>query len=222
MHIIPASQEDVDVIQRRGANDSCPPPFEEAIGADHQSFDIYVENIKSATDDAEKIRWRNQLTWAVARHAISEELTLYPAMEKWLGEEGVQLSKTDKEQHQGRLKVKESLYEIQDMAPTDPSFWPKLDTLMDHLHHHIEHEKDEDMPRLEKLLPRAESEALARSFQRTKNIVPTRSHPAAPTEYYAESLVALLAAPIDRLQDWLRDFPTEEDGKRAEERREKL
>jgi hemerythrin superfamily protein len=71
----------------------------EAIGADHDNFDVYYQNIKSAPDDGEKVRWRNQLTWIVARHAISEELTWYPAMEKHLGEEGVKLSKTDKEQH---------------------------------------------------------------------------------------------------------------------------
>lgn len=90
------------------------------------------------------------------------------------------------------------------MTPTDPRFWPKLDTLMQVLHHHIEHEKNEDMPILEKLLSREESEAIARSFQRTKNIVPTRSHPAAPTEYYLENLAALLSAPMDRFQDWMR------------------
>lgn len=73
----------------------------DAIGADHQDFDIFYENIKNAEDDAAKVRWRNQLTWTVARHAISEELTLYPAMEKHLGDIGVELSKTDKEQHQG-------------------------------------------------------------------------------------------------------------------------
>lgn len=73
----------------------------EAIGADHETFDVLYNNIKNATDDAEKVRWRNQLTWTLARHAISEELTMYPAMEKYLGEEGVQLTKTDKEQHQG-------------------------------------------------------------------------------------------------------------------------
>lgn len=105
------------------------------------------------------------------------------------------------------------------MTPTDPKFWPTLDTLMDVTHHHIEHERLEDMPRLENILPREESEAIARSFQRTKNIVPTRSHPAAPTEYYAESLAALIATPIDRLQDWLKEFPTEADQRRANEDR---
>jgi hemerythrin superfamily protein len=72
----------------------------EAIAADHASFDEYADYLKTATDDAEKVRWRNQLTWTIARHALSEELTLYPAMEKHLGDEGVRLTKTDKEQHQ--------------------------------------------------------------------------------------------------------------------------
>jgi hemerythrin-like domain-containing protein len=60
-----------------------------------------ADNIRSTKDDAEKVRWRNLLTWTIARHAISEELVLYPAMESLLGDEGVKLSKTDKEQHQG-------------------------------------------------------------------------------------------------------------------------
>lgn len=104
------------------------------------------------------------------------------------------------------------------MTPIDSRFAPLLDTLLDNLHHHIEHEKEEDMPRLEGLLSRGESEALARSFQRTKNIVPTRSHPAAPTEFYAESLAGLMAMPIDKLQDWLRDYPDEEDIENAKAR----
>lgn len=111
------------------------------------------------------------------------------------------------------------------MSPADPAFWPQLDTLMDTLHHHIEHEKNEDMPRLEGLLSREESQELARQFQRTKAIVPTRSHPSAPTSYYPETLAALLAAPIDRFRDLvMRDFPDAEDEanakKRADEREE--
>ena len=89
---------------------------------------------------------------------------------------------------------------------------------MDNLHHHIEHEKNEDMPRLEGLISRQESERIAKSFQRTKGIVPTRSHPAAPTEFYAESIVGLLTMPIDRMRDWLRDFPDEKDVENAKAR----
>jgi hypothetical protein len=104
------------------------------------------------------------------------------------------------------------------MTPLDSRFMPLLDTLMSNLHHHIGHEKTEDMPRLEGLISREESEKIARSFQRTKGIVPTRSHPAAPTEFYAESLVGLLTMPIDRMQDWLRDFPDQKDIENAKAR----
>ena len=113
--------------------------------------------------------------------------------------------------------MKETLYKIQDLTPTDPQFEALLDSLMDVLHHHVEHESNEDMPRLEGLISREESQRIAQQFQRTKNIVPSRSHPAAPTEYYAENLVALLTTPIDRLQDWLRDYPTDEDKQRVHE-----
>lgn len=93
---------------------------------------------------------------------------------------------------------------------------------MEVLHHHIEHEKEEDMPRLEGLLSRQESEALARKFQRTKAITPTQSHPSAPTTFYAEALAGLLAAPIDKFKDWLyKDFPDERDVREAKEERKK-
>jgi hypothetical protein len=49
------------------------------------------------------------------------------------------------------------------MTPLDSRFMPLLDTLMSNLHHHIEHEKTEDMPRLEGLISREESEKIARS-----------------------------------------------------------
>ena len=119
------------------------------------------------------------------------------------------------------MQVKKYLNELQDMSPSDPKFSPLLETLMGVLHHHIEHEKNEDMPRLEALLPREESQALARQFQRTKNIVPTRSHPSAPTSYALENLAALLAAPIDRMRDLvMRDFPNEGDYAEAGEKRQ--
>ena len=72
----------------------------EAIGADHKLIDSYADKIKSSTTEQEATEWRNQFTWALARHAISEELTMYPAMEKHMGEEGLALTNVDREQHQ--------------------------------------------------------------------------------------------------------------------------
>lgn len=95
------------------------------------------------------------------------------------------------------------------MSPDDPQFTPLLDHLVEDLHSHIDHESNEDMPRLEKLLSREESEQLAKSFQRTKMITPTRSHPSAPDKPYFENFAVMLAAPIDKFLDLLRAFPDE-------------
>lgn len=93
------------------------------------------------------------------------------------------------------------------MSPDSSEFFPLLDTLLKDLHEHIEHESNEDMPRLEKVLSREESAQLAQSFERTKMITPTRSHPGAPNRPYYENFAAFLAAPIDKAQDLLRSFP---------------
>ena len=81
------------------AHDEHQPTISEAISADHGAIDVYAENIKTASTLQEKIEWRNQFTWALARHAVSEELTLYPIMEKKLGQQGTELADVDREQH---------------------------------------------------------------------------------------------------------------------------
>ncbi|KAL8766363.1 MAG: hypothetical protein Q9209_006833 [Squamulea sp. 1 TL-2023] len=205
-----------------------PQTISEAISADHKLLDQYADKIRSSTSLDDKIKWRNQLTWALARHAISEELTMYPAMEKHLGEEGMQLTNTDRDQHQAvRMpvfsfcrfvadqyfdrQVKEDLYKLQSLSPASSEFTPLLDRLMTDLHEHIKHESEEDMPRLEEKLSSEESHALARSFERTKMFTPTRSHPSAPNRPYFENFAAMLAAPIDRFKDLLASYPDKEE-----------
>lgn len=41
--------------------------------------------------------------WQVARHSISEELTVYPELGKHLGEAGNQMAESDRAEHQVRL-----------------------------------------------------------------------------------------------------------------------
>lgn len=90
---------------------------------------------------------------------------------------------------------------------------------MTDLHKHIEHESQEDMPKLEEAITKEESHRIALQFARTKKIVPTRSHPETPTSHWAiEGFMGLLHAPIDKIQDLMRSFPEdmEEQGKQTE------
>ena len=95
------------------------------------------------------------------------------------------------------------------MSPDHIDFFSLLGTLLTDLHEHIEHESKEDMPKLENILTKEESRSLANYFEKTKLIIPTRSHPSAPNKPYFENFAAMLAAPIDKFIDLLRAFPEE-------------
>jgi len=174
------------------------------IKKDHAELHEYYNNILDAKDADTQTRWQNQFTWELARHSIGEELVLYPAMEKHLGAEGKKLADKDREEHQA---VKDKLKVFQNLKSGNPDFIPTLKSLMDDLSQHIKEEESDDLPALEQALATSESEQLAKSFGRTKAFVPSRSHPSAPNKPPFETVVGLMAAPIDRLGDLFRRFP---------------
>jgi len=63
----------------------------------YEYYDQYVR--ASGNKDAQE-RWANQLTWEIARHAVGEEIIVYPLMEKHLGQKGVELADQDRADHQ--------------------------------------------------------------------------------------------------------------------------
>ena len=80
---------------------------------------------------------------------------------------------------------------------------------MKELQEHIKGEENDDLPALEKALKEngQDSESMANSFERTKMLVPTRSHPNAPDKPPYETVAGLMAAPIDKIGDLFRKFP---------------
>jgi hypothetical protein len=95
------------------------------------------------------------------------------------------------------------------MKSTDPDYVPKLKELWAPLWQHIQEEEKLDLPALEQSLKAQgeETESLGRRFERTKKFVPTRSHPWAGGKPPFETVMGLMAAPMDKLADMLRKFP---------------
>jgi hemerythrin superfamily protein len=75
------------------------PSVSEVIKHDHAELKDFYNNILGAQDGDAKVRWQNQFTWELARHAIAEELVVYPAMEKHMGDQGKQAADHDREEH---------------------------------------------------------------------------------------------------------------------------
>ncbi|KAH7041528.1 HHE domain protein [Microdochium trichocladiopsis] len=183
----------------------------EAIKKDHDDLREAHRRILDATTHDEKVRWRNQFTWELARHSIGEELVVYPAFEEHL-ENGKAMADHDRAEHQ---TVKEELAKFENLDPEDPKFSSTLDNLWANLDKHMADEEANDMPALDSALgSEAHSDKLVRSFSRTKKFLPTHSHPNAPDQPPFETAVGLLAAPIDHIRDLFRKFP--EDAKTGE------
>lgn len=104
-------------------------------------------------------------------------------------------------------QVKEALYKFQKLTPDQPEFKPTLQELWNNLGQHIEEEERDDLVALEKALPDGDSVDMAKSFDRTKMFVPTRSHPSSPDRPPFETVMGLMAAPIDKVMDMFRKFP---------------
>ena len=65
-------------------------------------YEKYAE-AHAAGNEKDAIAWANQLVWEVARHAVGEEIVVYPLMEKHMGEEGKRLADDDRREHHVRL-----------------------------------------------------------------------------------------------------------------------
>ncbi|CCX14984.1 Similar to Uncharacterized hemerythrin-like protein C869.06c; acc. no. Q9URY9 [Pyronema omphalodes CBS 100304] len=180
----------------------------DAIKHDHRELETYFSNILNAKDNDTKVRWQNQLVWELSRHAVGEELVVYPAMDKYISN-GTAVADKDRAAHQ---KVKIILQDFQAMDPSDPQFEPTLKTIIADLKQHIQDEELHDIPLLEKALANnlVESAELAKSFERTKMFTPTRSHPAAPNKPPFETAVGLMTAPMDKIRDMFAKFPRED------------
>lgn len=110
-------------------------------------------------------------------------------------------------------QVKEKLKTFQNLSATDPNFISTITSLMKDLSQHIKEEETNDLLQLEDALSQHESEGLAKSFERTKIFVPSRSHPSAPSKPPFETAVGLLTAPIDQVADLFRKWPHPQDVK---------
>ncbi|KAF2122554.1 HHE domain-containing protein [Lophiotrema nucula] len=170
---------------------------------DHREIESHYNEVVSTSDPEHQQRFGNQFTWELARHSHGEELLVYPAFEKYLGDKGKEMAESDRKQHHEMLKV------FQNMSSSDPKYVPHLKELMTSLKEHIKDEEQSDLPALEEALAKhpGYSESMAKNFGMLKALVPSRAHPSAGENPLFEGPLGLLLAPIDHIADIMRRFP---------------
>ncbi|KAI1764919.1 hypothetical protein GGR53DRAFT_465897 [Hypoxylon sp. FL1150] len=168
---------------------------------DHREIERYYSKIVNSNDLDVQRRYQNAFVWELSRHAIAEELVVYPAIETGV-HNGKAMADKDRAEHQ---VTKNQLYKFQKMRPGDKDFIPTLEALMKDLKVHIKEEEEHDLVKLEEALLPTRSKDLAEQFELRKAFSPTRSHPRAPNKPPFEWVVGLM----DRLRDMFRAWPDE-------------
>ncbi|OTB03944.1 hypothetical protein M426DRAFT_59470 [Hypoxylon sp. CI-4A] len=175
------------------------------IHQDHRQIEKYHDKIVKSNDRDTQRQYQNAFVWELTRHAIAEELLVYPTMETGLNH-GKDMADKDRAEHQ---VTKEQLYKFQNMNPGDKDFIPTLESLMKDLKMHMKEEEEHDLVKLEEALLPSRSKDLAQQFEMAKAFTPTRSHPSAPNKPPYESVVGLMTAPLDKIRDMFRSWPDE-------------
>jgi hemerythrin superfamily protein len=71
----------------------------DAITKDHRELKQYYHEVTNSSDHDHQERFGNQFTWELARHSVAEELIVYPAFEKHMGDKGHQMAESDRKEH---------------------------------------------------------------------------------------------------------------------------
>lgn len=82
----------------------------------YEYYDSY-ERAQAASDADAQARWARQLIWEVARHAVGEEIVVYPLMEEHMGAQGKALADGDRVAHQVRCVLPAVLRAILTTVP---------------------------------------------------------------------------------------------------------
>ncbi|KAI1406079.1 hypothetical protein F4819DRAFT_507642 [Hypoxylon fuscum] len=120
---------------------------------------------------------------------------------------GPDMTWKDRSQHQ---RIKEQLHQFQNLEAENPDFEPTFSNLYSDLQQHVKQEEEHDIPRLEAKLDHESLSQLTTSFERTKYLAPTRSHPLSSQTPPFETAAALLSASIDKIADVFRKFPKQD------------
>ncbi len=166
---------------------------------DHREVTTLLAEIQSATDPEVRRDLADTAISELVRHAVAEEMYVYPAIEKHLpnGKEEVE---HDKKEHDDVVKL---MKQIEDVDSADPRFLELIREMDSQLRHHMTDEEADQFPQLRAHIPADELVELAGKVETAKKLAPTRPHPSAPhSELFHKSIGAGVGM-VDRIRDKL-------------------
>src|SRR3954468_14531214 len=172
--------------------------------SDHQSMLELIGQIEVATDPTQRRDLADTVIAEVMRHAVAEEMYVYPAVEEHVPN-GAQEVEHDKEEHE---EIVQLMKRLEDVDAADPRFMEITLELESQLRHHAGDEERDQFPQLRAHIPADKLVELAAKVESAKKLAPTRPHPSAPHSELFHKTIGPGVGMVDRLRDKLTGRPT--------------
>lgn len=167
--------------------------------ADHRDMLELIGRIKDTPEPAQRRDLADTVIAEVMRHAVAEEMYVYPAVEEHVPN-GAEEVEHDKKEHDEIVQV---MKRLEDADASGPDFLDLVGELEAQLRHHIDDEESDQFPKLRAGIPADELVGLGEKVQAAKKLAPTRPHPHAPHSELFHKTVGPGVGMIDRLRDKL-------------------
>jgi hemerythrin superfamily protein len=171
----------------------------DALTTDHREALDLLDRIARSTHPSEKRDLADTVIAEVVRHAIAEEMYVYPAMREHLPE-GEKEVAHDVEEHK---QLEETMKQLEAADPSEPRFDGLVRRMTEQLRHHAHDEESEQFPRLREQVPHERLVEMREKVETAKKLAPTRPHPNAPHTELFHKLVGPGVGLVDRLRDRL-------------------
>ncbi len=136
----------------------------------------------------------------LAVHAVIEEEILYPAMRDALPD-GDGLVEEALQEHQ---EAKELLTRIDGKDPQSEDARNAFDELVSTIHHHVQEEEGELLPRLRGALGQERLREMGQALDKARKAAPTHPHPHAPNTPPGNVAAGAFATVVDKIRDAFR------------------
>ena len=167
--------------------------------SDHRDATALIGEIWTVRDPMIRRDLTDTMISELVRHAVAEEMYVYPAMRKHLPD-GDKAVEHDVEEHK---ELETAMKQLEDVDVSSAEFDTALRKLETLLADHVQDEETEQFPELRSRIPREELVELAGKVETAKKLAPTRPHPGAPNNELFHKLVGPGVGLVDRLRDKL-------------------
>lgn len=173
----------------------------EILSADHREVEaIFTEletllQSRSGTDDQVRRDLVDQVTIELVRHAVAEEVVVYPAVKDKVSAEEAERAKRE------HAEAEKTMKRLERLDPNDATFNDELRRLMGEIRAHVIEEEGEMFPRMREMMTHDELVTLGSRVDSIKAMAPTRPHPSVPNDPGKRLAVGPVAGLFDRLRD---------------------